>query len=210
MNEIKLERMTLQYTNVSPFMLQQVAQSERARHIKDELGGIEPTPPTYTAHYGGGTLPDGTELKKWEQVHDYTTEHVLKLNQEYELLEAQERTPAAQARFVELHAILETWRVYITQLKDLSGAMRLARWNVGLWYAFEDAMPEGDDWIKKQERDGIDISEIPKDERKRLIYWLQTEAVSTQDEYNLLVYTVDQDERLIKVAEARLAARRIF
>lgn len=210
MPEIKLERMTLQYVNVSPFKLQQVAQTERARYIEKEFGGVEPTPPTYTAQYGGGELPNGTPLPAWEEEHDYTTEYILQLNDEHELLKEQPPTPTTKARIAELHAILKAWRAYVGQLNGLSGAIRLARWNTGLWHAFKDAMPGDDDWIKEQERDSIDISKIPKDERKRLVYWLQTEAVSTQDEYNLLVYTVDQDERMIKVAEARLVARGTF
>lgn len=210
MNEIKLERMTLEYVNVSPFKLQRVAQAERARYIKKELDDVAPTPPTYTAQYGGGALPDGTALPSWEESYDYTTEYILQLNDEYESLEAQPPTPTTRARMAELHAILETWRAYVGQLSGLNGAMRLARWNAGLWHAFKDAMPNSDDWIKEQGRDGIDISKIPEDERERLVYWLETEAVSTQDEYNLLVYTIDQDERMIKVAEARIAARQMF
>lgn len=209
-NKIELERMTLEYTNVSPFRLAAVGQAERARYIKDELDGIEPTPPTYTVTMGGGVLPNGTKLPDWEQVSDYTAEYIAQLQDEHDLLIEQPPTPQAQSRLVELRAILAAWEDYLTRLRGLGNAVRYERWKVGLWHAFKSNMPDNDNWIKEQKADGIDTSEIPTDERERFRYWLRTEAVSTQQEYNLLVFTVDQDERMIGVTQARIAAREMF
>lgn len=210
-NTLKLERYTLKYTNVSPFRLASVAQSERARYIRDELGGIEPKPPTYTAHYGGGKLPTGKELPTWTEDHEYTPEHIAQLKEEYERIMEQPMTQSAATRLSELRGVLSSWDDCLGKLRALNMAVRKKRWEVGLWHVFGENLPGNDDWVKELEADGIDTSDIPENERERLMYWLERVVVSTQDEFNLLLYTADQDERSLELMqEARRVSRAMF
>lgn len=208
---LKLERCTLKYTNISPFRLQAVAQAERARYIREELDGVEPAPPSYTVQLGGGVLPNGTELPSWEESHEYTQEHINALQEEFDTLSKRPPTPTAQARLFELREALAAWGAYQETLKRLGIAVRKKRWEVGLWHTFKENLSDDDGWIKELEADGIDTAEIPTDERERLVYWLEKVAVSTQDEFNTLLYTVDQDYRALElVQEARRVSREMF
>jgi hypothetical protein len=210
-NQLTLERMTLTYKNISPFRLASVAQAERARYIRDELGGEEPKAPTYTTQVGGGKLPSGQELPSWQETHEYTAEHIAQLAEEHDRLANQPMTATASLRLTELRQVLAAWGEYQEMLRGLNAAVRIKRWKVGLWHVFGENLPDNDDWVKELEADDIDTSEIPTDERAKLVYWLERVAVSSQDEFNLLTYTVDQNERAIAlVNEARLVARRMF
>ena len=208
---LKLERCTLKYTNISPFRLQAVAQAERARYIREELDGVEPTAPSYTVRCGGGVMPNGTALPSWDEPHEYTHEHINDLKDELGILSKQPATPTMQARLFELRSAIMAWGDYQSTLNKLAIAIRKKRWEVGLWHTFKENLPTDDVWIKELEADGVDPSEIPTDERERLVYWLEKVAVSTQDEFNILLYTVDQDYReLEKAQEARRITREMF
>jgi len=208
---LKLERCELKYTNISPFRLQAVAQAERARYIREELDGVEPTTPSYTVRCGGGIMPNGTPLPSWEESHEYTQEHINTLAEERDILARQPATPTMQARLFELRSAIMAWDAYQDVLNKLAVSIRKKRWEVGLWHTFKENMPTDDAWIKELEADGVDPGEIPTDERERLVYWLEKVAVSTQDEFNILLYTVDQDYRALEIAqEARRVARAMF
>ena len=208
---LKLERCELRYTNISPFRLQAVAQAERARYIREELDGVEPAPPSYTVQLGGGVMPNGTELRSWEESHEYTKEHIDTLREELDTLSNRPPTPTMQARLFELRSALIAWDAYQETLNKIGTAIRKKRWEVGLWHTFKENLPIDDAWIKELEADGIDPGEIPTDERERLVYWLEKVAVSTQDEFNTLLYTVDQDYRALEmVQEARRVTREMF
>ncbi len=208
MSELKLERCTLTYTHISPFRLNRVGQAERKRYIETELNGVEPQVPTYTVKCGGGVLPSGKELPTWDETSDYTVKHIISLQAEYNNLKNRAVAPSDQARLVVLHNAIETWKKYVEVLNGINYAVNRQRWNVGLWHVFRENMPDDDDWIKEQKLDGIDISEIPDDERGRLRYWLETEAVSTQEEFNDLIRIVEGHDD--KVKEARRIARDMF
>lgn len=198
---IELERVTLTYVNVSPYRLNRVAKAERERYIKDELGDVEPQPPTYTIKCGGGRLPNGQDMPTWEETKEYTFEHIGQLIKERASLTGD--SPAQVARMVQIDNALETWNVYYEKIVALGLAIRVKKRLVGFWHCFGHNMPDSEDWIKGQVEDGIDASEIPTDERERFQYWLETEAVSTKAELNELIRIVEGDEE--KVMETRIA-----
>lgn len=210
-NTVQLQRCTLTYTNVSPFRLQRVAQAERARYIREELDGIEPEPPEYIIHCGGGTLPNGKELAQWDESHPYTSEYIDQLQAELDTLDRQPATSSGQVRALELRAILAQWDDYRDKIEGLARAIRKRRYEVGLWHTFKANMPKNDDWVKEQIEDGLDAADIPTDKRERLLYWLETEAVATQDEFQELLYIAEQDTRAIEIIqEARRVTREMF
>jgi hypothetical protein len=207
--KIELERAELEYTHISPYYLNKVAQAERARYIKDELDGVEPKAPTYTIAHGGGSLPGGRTLEQWEQSYDYTDEYIAELREEYDGLKRQgELTVERQARFVDLHNTLDEWDAYVEVVSGLGAAIREKRYMVGLWRMFGHLVPENDDWIARQEEDGIDVGAIPDGERERFLYWLETELVATQQEFNDLILAVEGRDELMK--EARRVSRAMF
>lgn len=213
---VTLETGTYEYDHVSPFKLECVARQERARYIADELKGVEPVPPAYTISHGGGKLPNGQPLPKWEQSYDYTTEKIAELRAEYNELKAQynehdryaEIPVAAEARFVDLHNALDTWDDYWQAMAEIGQAVRYKKRNVGFFLMFGRYMPDSDEWLKEQEAIGIDISEVPDDEQGRFIHWFQTEFVSTVEEYQDLTFIVEGQEG--KMQEARRLVRGIF
>ncbi|MCP4540593.1 MAG: hypothetical protein GY832_25940 [Chloroflexi bacterium] len=208
MPTIELERTTLEYTNISPWRLSRVSQAERNRYIKEELGGVEPKPPTYTVTLGGGKLPDGQPLPAWEETYDYTAEHVEELRNECAELENRPATSAAWARLAELREAVATWDAHFKIVSELGQSVRAQRWKVGLWHVFGLNLPDSDDWIEELETDGIDAAEIPTDKRERLYYWLEMVAVASQGEFNQLIALVEGRGELVR--EAREITRAMF
>lgn len=214
--QVVLESGTYPYVHVSPFKLNAVAQKARAQYIKDELDDKEPQVPTYTVTHGGGKLPDGQELPKWEQEYDYTIEYVAELRAEYDELRKEhnehnqyvEIPVAIQARFVDLHNALDAWDDYWKIMAKIRRHVRYKKVNAGFWLMFEQYMPDGDEWIKEQAAIGIDADEVPSDSQERFIYWFETEFISTQAEYQDLLYIVEGRES--EMLEARAVARGIF
>ena len=214
--QVELQSGTFEYAHVSPFKLNAVAQTERARYIKDELDDVEPKPPTYSITHGGGKIPGGKELPTWEQEYDYTVEYIAELRTELDALrdEHDERNqhvevpPAIQARFVDLHNALDAWDEYVETVSKLGRAMQYKKRNAGFWLMFGKDMPEDDKWLKEQAVIGIDTSEVSGDPQERFVYWLETEFVSTEAEYLELVAIVEGRDR--EMQEARLVARSIF
>jgi len=206
--ELELQRCTLEYTNISTWRLDCVSQAERERYIEDELDGIEPKPPIYTVICGGGILPSGKKLDTWTETHEYTAEHIDELRQEQARLKPRVSIAAVQARLVDIHNAIAAWDEYYETVVNIGIAVQEKRYTVGLWRMFGGNMPEDDGWIKEQEADGINVGEIPTDERKRFIYWLKTEAVATQEEFDLLIDIVEN--RSEEVRKARQLARVMF
>ena len=211
MNKLELERCTLNYTNISPFRINAAGLAERERYIKDELDGIEPTPPTYTVVCGGGVTPSGQRLNSWTEEHKYTKEHIAELHDERQRLVEQNTTPAIMARVTEIDAALAAWGDYLEKAIALHQAVTLHRRKTAIWHCYKDNLPEGDGWIEELAADGIDTSKIPDNERERLVYWIEKIAVSSQEELDVVVYTATQNEKgLALVNEARQVARRMF
>lgn len=228
MEEIKLTYVTLKYKPVSPFRMNAVALAERDRYIKEEWGGIEPEPPSYTVQYGGGQLPNGTPLETWTDEQEYTIEDIKALRVERDRLIDQVRPgeqyrtalasiyfdelpPKAAARLREVGAVLRRWEKYVKKMNALAAAMNDKKYRAALWHSYSENLPEDNDWIAELAEDGIDTDSVPRDEREKLVYWLEKIAVATQDEFDELLYTAVQNEqKLAEVRAGRAVVRRMF
>lgn len=157
---------------VSDFYISRVRNAARKKHLSEHHDGQEPTPPTHTVHYGGGTIPTtGQKLPSWEEDVAYTEESISDVN----------------LKVTRPDRIL--WAEYVQATNELLRVENIAAWEIYWDRGVVDNPPDDDGWAKIQLEDSIEVPSRT-DRRAYKLHWLDTEVLLNQQEATWLALTI--------------------